>query len=551
MTSRSSLAKGLCRLAAAACIGLSGAAPAWSQAQPPPPQFAGPANLPGPPNGGSLSAPGVVPFGRQLGPTAQSPYGTAVPGVPAAPLSPAPVMPAAPLNSAPAAPNCVPAVPQPLGPSMGQAVSAGVVPVPAWLPPIASASPPQPPAGTSAPRTMQANYQEAPAEQYGPAAAPYGVVNQIPPGGESPTSPLPSSIANYFVTAIGPKEYADYAPDGFVEVREDQECAGRARVRSDHPRGRRHTGRAFQVCQSGTIARIVACAGDEYVGPAPWIRAAGLVQRLRAERRPRRVCAQHNSGPATGWAKLQREHHISRFALETWTPTEICDWNVHTFIEGDFFNGPGQAAGGGGNPFRLRNAFFDFGYFRFGQQNSVFMDGSNWPSLVDFQGPNGWINQRQPSARMTIPLFAGWYWATSVERPFSDITTSGLGTAVQDVPDVATHLRCEGDLGHLQVSGMFRAIGYRPTGEAVTRLGGEGLSGSFVFHPWAILLGTNPVRDQDPSGLTRSRILLQCTWGPGIGRVCERSRRTGTGWAGESDYRRFSIGPSDGLERQL
>src|SRR5690606_2065308 len=26
---------------------------------------------------------------------------------------------------------------------------------------------------------------------------------------------------------------------------------------------------------------------------------------------------------------------ISRFALETWTPTSFHEWNVHTFIEGD------------------------------------------------------------------------------------------------------------------------------------------------------------------------------------------------------------------------
>ena len=209
---------------------------------------------------------------------------------------------------------------------------------------------------------------------------------------------------------------------------------------------------------------------------------------------------------------------ISRFALESWTPTNYCDWNVHTMIEGDFFNGPGQAAGGGGNPFRLRNAFFDFGYFRFGQQNTVFMDGSNWPSLVDFQGPNGWINQRQPSARMTLPVSDRLYWAASMERPFSDITTSGLGTNVQDVPDFATHLRYETDLGHLQASALLRSIGYRPTDEEVTRLTGVGVSGSAVFHPWAILMGTDPVREENPSGLTRSRILLQYTWGPGTAR---------------------------------
>jgi hypothetical protein len=209
---------------------------------------------------------------------------------------------------------------------------------------------------------------------------------------------------------------------------------------------------------------------------------------------------------------------ISRFAIETWTPTDFCDWNVHTFIEGDFFNGPAQAAGGGGNPFRLRHAFVDFGYFRFGQQNTVFMDGTNWPSLVDFQGPNSWVNQRQPSARVTLPISHNVFWAASVERCFSDIATSNLGTNVQNVPDFATHLRYEADLGHLQLAGLYRTIGYRPTGGDVERLAATGISGNAVFHPWAMVLGTNPVRDECPSGLTLSRILLQATTGRGVGR---------------------------------
>jgi len=209
---------------------------------------------------------------------------------------------------------------------------------------------------------------------------------------------------------------------------------------------------------------------------------------------------------------------ISRFAIESWTPTTFRDWNVHSYIEGDFFNGPPQAVGGGGNPFRLRHAYFDFGYFRFGQQNSVFMDGTNWPSLVDFQGPNSWANQRQPSARMTLPVIDRLYWATSVERPFSDVTTDAPGENVQDVPDFATHLRYQGDLGHLQVATLMRTIGYQPIGDEVTRRMGVGLSGSAVFHPWAIWFNNDLLGDPNPSGLTRSRILLQCSWGPGVGR---------------------------------
>jgi hypothetical protein len=224
---------------------------------------------------------------------------------------------------------------------------------------------------------------------------------------------------------------------------------------------------------------------------------------------------------------------ISRFALESWTPTSFHEWNVHTFIEGDFFNGPAQAVGGGGNPFRLRHAFVDFGCFRFGQQNTVYMDGSNWPSLVDFQGPNAWINQRQPSVRMTLPVADRLYWAASIERPFSDITTNGLGTNVQDVPDLATHLRFEADRGHVQVASLVRTIGSEPTGHDVTRRTGLGVSGSIVFHPWAILAGTNPVRESNPSGMTRSRILLMGTWGPGTGRYV--NDLAGQGFDGQVD----------------
>jgi hypothetical protein len=211
----------------------------------------------------------------------------------------------------------------------------------------------------------------------------------------------------------------------------------------------------------------------------------------------------------------------SRIGLDTWTPSPIHEWNIHTFIEGDFFNGPAQAVGGGGNPFRLRFAFIDFGYFRFGQQNTVFMDSNAWPVTVDFAGPRGLLNQRRPGARITVPLADKLYWAAGVEQPFSDITTNGLGAGVQDVPDFATHLRYEADLGHLQFSGIGRAIGFRPTGGEVTRRGAWGLSASGVVHPWAALIGSNPVRKSNPTGLERSRMLAQYNFGYGIGRYVQ------------------------------
>jgi hypothetical protein len=223
----------------------------------------------------------------------------------------------------------------------------------------------------------------------------------------------------------------------------------------------------------------------------------------------------------------------SRIGLDTWTPTSLWEWNVHTFIEGDFFNGPAQAVGGGGNPFRLRFAFIDFGYFRVGQQNTVFMDGNAFPMTVDFAGPRGLINQRRPGARVTIPLTDTVFWAIGIEQPFSDITTNGLGVPVQDLPDFATHLRYEGDFGHVQLSTLLRNIGYQPAGGGATHDGGWGLSASTVFHPWALLIGSDPVHKANPTGLERSRILLQYSFGWGIGRYIQDT--AGLGLDGQVD----------------
>lgn len=237
--------------------------------------------------------------------------------------------------------------------------------------------------------------------------------------------------------------------------------------------------------------------------------------------------------PQTNGQNYNMSARMSRIATETWTPTPVFDWTVHTFVEADFFNGADQAAGGGGNPFRLRHAFVDFGYFRVGQQNTVFMDASTWPSVVDFQGPAGWANARRPGARVTLPLADKWFWAGGVEQPFSDITTNGLGSGVQSVPDFATHLRYEGDLGHAQLSGIMRAIGYQPTGGSSTLQPGYGLSAGTTFHPWAYLIGSIPVRKANPTGLERCRIIGQYTVGRGIGRYIQDT--AGQGFDGQVD----------------
>jgi hypothetical protein len=344
--------------------------------------------------------------------------------------------------------------------------------------------------------------------------------------------PLPS--ADYYLPAIGPHEYPDYAPYGY-EARETDEgqapgvpeftpITAPARVTPEE--------------QQKFVTRGLSPGSFLIPGTSTSFRLRGFVRLTglydfnpigsRDDFVTNTIPVPQQSGQNANVAA-----RYSRFALETWTPTTLCQWNVHTFIEGDFFNGPAQAVGGGGNPFRLRFAFVDFGYFRVGQQNTVFMDGNAFPMTVDFAGPRGLVNQRRPGFRVTLPVCDNCFWAAGIEQPFSDITTNGLGTNVQHVPDFATHFRYESDYGHVQISGLLRSIGYQPLDGTVTRRIGEGVSISTVFHPWAFLFDSNPVHKDNPTGLERSRILLQYTCGWGIGRYVQDT--AGLGIDGQVD----------------
>jgi hypothetical protein len=64
----------------------------------------------------------------------------------------------------------------------------------------------------------------------------------------------------------------------------------------------------------------------------------------------------------------------------------------------------------------------------------------------------------------------------------------------------------------------MRSIGYQPLGGEPTRRAGFGLSAGTTFHPWAYLLGNNPVTKDNPTALERCRIIAQYTAGRGIGR---------------------------------
>jgi hypothetical protein len=236
-------------------------------------------------------------------------------------------------------------------------------------------------------------------------------------------------------------------------------------------------------------------------------------------------------------ANFAANPRYSRLGLDTWTPTPLFDWEFHTRIEVDFFNGNNSGVFGS-YPLRLRHAYVDFGPFRLGQTASTFMDYDVFPNVLDYQGPNGMVLMRQVIARVTVPLADQWHVAFAAEQPYSDIqwfengefvvnpgsgiiTTAGAPRNVQNLPDFTGHVRYDSDFGHVQVSGILRKLTFQPAdGSDMNRLGsGVNLTGD--FHPWAWLMQSDPARKDNPTALERCRILGQYAVGRGIDRYLQ------------------------------
>jgi hypothetical protein len=326
-------------------------------------------------------------------------------------------------------------------------------------------------------------------------------------------------LENYDEPGVGIRAYADYAPQGYYPL-DYQEAPGAA---------------LYQPLTRPVSATPEELEKSVIRGPLPGsfivpgtntaFRFSGFV-RMGANfdfdpiGTPDLFVTRTIPVPQESGQNMNFSARPTRLSMDTWTPVPDKDLMVHTFLQFDFLSGNPPAVGSSSNP-RLRFAYFDVGYFRVGQDTTVFMDPGAFPRTADFQGPNGIVNSRQGLVRMTLPLTERISLATAAEQPFTDITTLGLGDNVQDVPDFTSHLRYEADLFHTQVSSIVRTLGYQPTGGQVMREAGWGVNFTGAFHPWAYLMCTNPVRDPNPSPLTRSRVLLQYAFGSGIGRYIQ------------------------------
>ena len=144
--------------------------------------------------------------------------------------------------------------------------------------------------------------------------------------------------------------------------------------------------------------------------------------------------------------------NTSRFNFEMRTPAGASQ--VRTFIEGDFYGGPG--GGEDRTNFRLRHAYAQYRGFLMGQTWSTFADPTLDFEDLDFEGINGENTIRQSQLRYRWMARADLSVAVAVETPRVSITG---GQGVNLVPDlVARTYKTFGNGGHTQLAVVLRKI---------------------------------------------------------------------------------------------
>jgi hypothetical protein len=143
----------------------------------------------------------------------------------------------------------------------------------------------------------------------------------------------------------------------------------------------------------------------------------------------------------------------TRLSLDFRVPsTQLGD--VRFYVEGDLF-------GTNATTPRLRHAYAQVRNVLIGQTFSNFMDPDGFPDTLDFQGPNGMVNIRNPQLRYGFALTPSTAFYVSVEKPSSDIifkTPQFTDQPNAPSPDGAIRLRQEFERGHFQVAAIFRSI---------------------------------------------------------------------------------------------
>ena len=189
----------------------------------------------------------------------------------------------------------------------------------------------------------------------------------------------------------------------------------------------------------------------------------------------------------------------TRLSLDFRIPTSKAG-DVRFYVEGDFFGSTSTTP-------RLRHAYAQVRNLLLGQTFTNFMDPDAFPDTLDFEGPNGMVNVRNPQVRYALAISKRTVLAISVEKPSSDIafkTPQFSSQPNSPSPDGTVRVRQEYDRGHWQVASVFRSIAaFLPDGRTDSVFGwGVNATGALR------LLG-------------RDNLIVEGTYGHGISRYLQ------------------------------
>ena len=166
---------------------------------------------------------------------------------------------------------------------------------------------------------------------------------------------------------------------------------------------------------------------------------------------------------------------------------------VYTKFEFDMF---GVGVDEGQTTIRLRHAYGEWNHWLAGQTNTLFMDASIFPNVIDYWGPAGMAFIRNPQIRYSFIQTEHRTFSIAIERPSSDVDGGQVRvidpvgnlvgvTGIEKVPDFTAQYRDVEGWGHWQVAGVLRKVAFEtptnPDGEPNgSELGyGVDLTGSY------------------------------------------------------------------------
>lgn len=169
----------------------------------------------------------------------------------------------------------------------------------------------------------------------------------------------------------------------------------------------------------------------------------------------------------SGWDGGERtslQSKATRMSLEIRRPVPY-DSSARIYYENDFFGDSSSGA----MDYRLRHFYGQAWNFLIGQTYSAFQDIDVFPDVVDYQGPNGIVNRRQPQIRYTHPVYDygdnNLQLFASIEQPDGKLDLDNNSSAtdpssVNHVPDGVLGFRWEGQPGHVKGAALFRDLSY-------------------------------------------------------------------------------------------